>query len=65
MKGVGVDCNELADLLLNKAGVACFPGTHFGQYGNGYLRFSYATSLEKISIALERVKKTVSELRRD
>ena len=62
VKGVGVDCNELADYLLNNAGVACLPGTHFGRYGDGYLRFSYATSLDKINIALERIEKTVKEL---
>ena len=62
VKGVGVDCNKLADYLLNKAGVACLPGTHFGRYGDGYLRFSYATSLDKINIALERIEKTVKEL---
>ncbi len=62
VKGVGVDCDELADYLLNNAGVACLPGTHFGRYGDGYLRFSYATSLDKINIALERIEKTVKEL---
>ncbi len=62
VKGVGVDCNKLADYLLNNAGVACLPGTHFGRYGDGYLRFSYATSLDKINIALERIEKTVKEL---
>ena len=62
VKGVGVDCNKLADYLLNKAGVACLPGTHFGRYGDGYLRFSYATSLDKINVALERIEKTVKEL---
>ncbi len=62
VKGVGVDCNELADYLLNNAGVACLPGTHFGRYGDGYMRFSYATSLDKINIALERIEKTVKEL---
>jgi len=62
--GVGIGCEQLADILLNKAGVASLPGTHFGRYGEGFLRFSYATSLEKISIALERVEKKVSELRR-
>ncbi len=62
VKGVGVDCNKLADYLLNKAGVACLPGIHFGRYGDGYLRFSYATSLDKINIALERIEKTVKEL---
>ncbi len=60
--GVGIGCEQLADILLNKAGVACLPGTHFGRYGEGYLRFSYATSLDKIKIALERIKKTVKEL---
>ncbi|MBU2534606.1 MAG: pyridoxal phosphate-dependent aminotransferase [Chloroflexota bacterium] len=62
VKEVGIDCNELADILLNQAGVACLPGTHFGRYGDGYLRFSYATSLDKINIALERIEKTVKEL---
>jgi aspartate/methionine/tyrosine aminotransferase len=62
VKGVGVDCNKLADYLLNNAGVACLPGIHFGRYGDGYLRFSYATSLDKINIALERIEKTVKEL---
>lgn len=62
VKGVGIGCEQLADILLNKAGVACLPGTHFGRYGKGYLRFSYATSLDKIKIALERIEKTVKEL---
>ena len=62
VKKVGVDCNELADILLNRAGVACLPGIHFGQYGDGFLRFSYATSLDKINIALERIEKTVREI---
>lgn len=64
VKEVGIDCNELADILLNQAGVACLPGTHFGQYGDGYLRFSYATSQENISKALARVEKVADELRR-
>ena len=62
VKDAGIDCEQLADILLNKAGVACLPGTHFGHYGNGYLRFSYATSLENISKALERIEQTVKEL---
>ena len=62
VKRVGIGCEQLADILLNKAGVACLPGTHFGRYGEGYLRFSYATSLDKIKIALERIEKTVKEL---
>ncbi len=63
VKEVGIGCDELADTLLNQAGVACLPGTHFGQYGDGYLRFSYATSLDKISLALERIDKVVKKLK--
>ena len=48
---------ELADLLLNDAGVACLSGTAFGSYGEGYLRFSYANSLENITEALGRIRK--------
>jgi aspartate aminotransferase len=51
---------ELADLLLNEAGVACLSGTAFGSYGDGYLRFSYANSLERIEEALSRIR-TLSE----
>ena len=48
---------ELADMLLNDAGVACLSGTAFGSYGDGYLRFSYANSLENIQEALARIRK--------
>lgn len=57
--GVGVDCRAFADRLLNDAGVAALPGTAFGQYGDGYLRLSYANSLENLNAALERIEKTV------
>ncbi|HSJ55829.1 MAG TPA: pyridoxal phosphate-dependent aminotransferase [Anaerolineae bacterium] len=53
---------ELADYLLEEAGVAVLPGTAFGQYGEGYLRFSYASSLEKIATALERVADALSRV---
>jgi len=55
VKKLGVDCNRFADYLLNEAGVATLPGTHFGKYGEGYLRLSYATSLENIKKGLERI----------
>jgi len=44
-------------MLLNDAGVACLSGTAFGSYGDGYLRFSYANSLENIQEALNRIRK--------
>ena len=58
--GHGLSSRELADLLLNEAGVACLSGTAFGSYGDGYLRFSYANSLENIQEALARIR-TLSE----
>jgi aspartate/methionine/tyrosine aminotransferase len=58
--GTGLSSRDLADLLLNEAGVACLSGTAFGSYGEGYLRFSYANSLERISDALARIR-AVSE----
>ncbi len=46
---------ELADALLDDAGVAALSGTAFGNFGEGYLRFSVANSIENIEKALERV----------
>jgi aspartate/methionine/tyrosine aminotransferase len=52
----GMKSRELADALLHEAGVACLSGTAFGAYGEGYLRFSYANSLENLMEALERIR---------
>jgi len=54
--GTGMKSKELADKLLNEAGVACLAGTCFGAYGEGFLRFSYANSLTNIEKALDRIK---------
>ena len=51
----GMSSGTIADLLLNEAGVACLNGASFGQYGQGYLRFSYANSLENILEAAARI----------
>uniref|UniRef100_A0A832I4V9 Aminotransferase n=1 Tax=Eiseniibacteriota bacterium TaxID=2212470 RepID=A0A832I4V9_UNCEI len=56
IKGTGFSSRELADLLLEEAGVACLSGTAFGAMGEGYLRFSYANSLENIRIALDAMR---------
>ena len=58
--GTGMASKELADLLLNEAGVASLNGGAFGAHGEGYLRFSYANSLANIEEALSRIQK-VSE----
>jgi aspartate/methionine/tyrosine aminotransferase len=60
VSGTGMASKDLADMLLNDAGVACLSGTAFGSYGDGYLRFSYANSLENIQEALSRIR-TLSE----
>ena len=54
--GTGRASKELADALLNEAGVACLGGTAFGEYGEGYLRFSIANSLENLMDAVERIR---------
>jgi aspartate/methionine/tyrosine aminotransferase len=55
--GTGVDSGTLADLLLSEYGVSCLTGSCFGKYGEGYIRFSYANSLENLMEAVERIKK--------
>jgi aspartate aminotransferase len=56
VKGTGVPSKELAHMILYEAGVACLDGRGFGEYGEGYLRFSYANSLENLQEALRRIK---------
>lgn len=54
--GTGYSSKELADKLLYEAGVAILSGTSFGKFGEGYLRFSYANSVENINLAIEKIK---------
>lgn len=63
LKSFGKDCKEIADYLLNDAGVACLGGTAFGSYGEGYLRFSYANSVANIQKALERIETALGKMR--
>lgn len=56
IKGTGMISKELADKLLYEAGVACLAGTSFGKFGEGYLRFSYANSIENIQYAIGKMK---------
>ena len=49
----GWPSKKLADALLDEAGVACLSGTAFGAFGEGYLRFSVANSLENLNKALD------------
>ncbi len=61
-RGTGWDSRKLADYLLNEAGVACLSGTAFGAEGEGYLRFSYANSLEHIQKALTQIRAAVEKI---
>jgi aspartate aminotransferase len=53
---------EMASALLNTAGIACLAGTAFGEHGEGYLRFSYASSEENIRKLLLKLKKFINTL---
>ncbi len=53
---LGMTSKQMADSLLNDAGVACLDGAGFGQFGQGYLRFSYANSHENLMRAVERIR---------
>ena len=48
--------------LLEEAGVATISGTSFGEFGEGYLRFSYASSREAIAEAVERIRRLLGNL---
>ncbi len=53
IEGTGRSSREMQDFLLNEAGVASLAGTSFGEYGEGFVRFSYANSVDNIKKALE------------
>jgi len=60
--GTGCDARTLQGQLLEKVGVATIAGTSFGEFGEGYLRFSYANSREAIGEAIERIRRFLGNL---
>jgi aspartate aminotransferase len=64
IEGTGMTSRVLNDLLMNEAGVAALPGTAFGRFGEGYLRFSYANSVENIQTALAQIKQTLAKAKK-
>jgi aspartate/methionine/tyrosine aminotransferase len=60
--GTGLDSRTLQNRLLEEAGVATIAGTSFGEFGEGYLRFSYANSREAIGEAVARIGKLLETL---
>jgi len=61
IRSTGMNSTDLANLILEKAGVALLPGSSFGDYGEGYLRLSYANSVENIQKGLEKIQVVVKE----
>jgi aspartate/methionine/tyrosine aminotransferase len=62
IQSFGRSSDELADYLLAEAGVAALPGTAFGRNGEGYLRLTYANSLDNIQRALDRMAAALTRL---
>ena len=56
IRQTGWPSKKLADALLEEAGVACLSGTAFGEFGEGYLRFSVANSIDNIQTALRSIE---------
>jgi len=63
IRALGKSSSEIANYILEEAGVAVLSGTDFGEYGEGHLRLSYANSIENIQLALERIETAVRKLR--
>jgi aspartate aminotransferase len=61
VSALGQPSARLADALLQHAGVACLPGTAFGEAGEGFLRLSYATSVDNLRAALTRIEEYTHE----
>jgi aminotransferase len=64
IKSLGMTSDEFATQLLQEEKVAVVPGTAFGDCGEGYLRISYAYSIENLKIALERIERFVERHRK-
>jgi len=62
--GTGLTSQQFADLALDNAGVACLSGTAFGEYGEGYARFSYANSIENIQAGLQMIGEILTTVKR-
>jgi aspartate aminotransferase len=63
VKKIGWEAKKLADYILNEGGVAALAGTSFGKFGEGYIRLSYANSIENIKKGLTRIEKTLEKIK--
>lgn len=62
IQATGMTSSDFEQYLLQEAGVAALSGTSFGAYGEGYIRMSYANSLENLQRAIARVAEAVAAL---
>lgn len=65
IKEFGMTSEEFASRFLEEEKVAAVPGTAFGESGEGFLRISYAYSLEKLKVAMERLERFITKLRKE
>lgn len=63
IKSFGLSSSAVADLILEKAGVAVLPGSSFGEYGEGYLRLTYSNSIENILRAIQQIGLALREIK--
>jgi aspartate/methionine/tyrosine aminotransferase len=61
IEGTGMTEREFADFCMEDAGVAVLAGTSFGEYGRGFVRMSYANSIENIQKALKNIEVALSK----
>jgi len=62
--GTGMKSEEFADFMLKKAKVALLPGTNFGEYGQGYIRLTYAASITDIKEGLKRIRAAMQSIKK-
>jgi len=63
VKEIGWEVRKLSDYILNEAGVAVLFGTSFGKFGEGYIRLSYANSVENIKEGLSRMERGLQKIK--
>ena len=59
----GLSSAQMANYLLEEAGVAVLPGTAFGEFGEGYIRISFSNSLENLALAMDRMEEALRKLK--
>ncbi|MFH1335963.1 MAG: pyridoxal phosphate-dependent aminotransferase [Candidatus Zixiibacteriota bacterium] len=63
VKKIGWEAKKLADYILNEGGVAALAGTSFGKFGEGYIRLSYANSIENIKKGVSLIEKALQKIK--